>query len=63
MVEVSLSFLKALKLVGKISQFFIDEFSHDSVPQMKSGLCRLFSTSMSAFLPNALAVDEDASQV
>ena len=38
MVEVSLSFLKTLKLVGKISPFFIDEFSHDSVPQMKSGL-------------------------
>ena len=48
MVEISLSFLKMLKLVGKISPFFIDEFSHDSVPQMKSGLCRLFSTSMSA---------------
>ena len=48
MAEVSLSFLKTLKLVGKISPFFIDEFSHDSVPQMKSGLYRLFSTSMSA---------------
>ena len=48
MVDVSLSFLKTLKLVGKISSFFIDEFSQDSVPQMKSGLCRLFSTSMSA---------------
>ena len=48
MVEVSLSFLKTLKLVGKMSPFFIDEFSQDSVPQMKSGLCRLFSTSMSA---------------
>ena len=48
MVEVSLSFLKTLRLVGKISPFFIDEFSHDSVPQMKSGLYRLFtSTSMS----------------
>ena len=48
MVEVSLSFLKTLKLVGKMSPFFIDEFSQYSVPQMKSGLCRLFSTSMSA---------------
>ena len=50
MVEVSLSFLNTVKLVGKISPFFIDGFSHDSVPQMKSGLCRQFSTYMSAAL-------------
>ena len=48
MLDVSLSFLKTLKLVGEISPFFIDEFSQDSVPQMKAGLCRLFSASMSA---------------
>ena len=48
MVEVSLSFLNTVKLVGTISPFFIDGFSHDSVPQIKSGLCILFSTSMSA---------------
>ena len=65
MVEVSLSFLNTVKLVGKISPFFIDGFSHDSVPQIKSGLCRLFSKYfyVCSFLPNALTVDKDASQV
>ena len=50
MVEVSVSFLKTLKLVGKISPLFIDEFSYDSVPQIKSALCRLFGTSLLCLL-------------
>ena len=50
MVEVSVSFLKTLKLVGKMSPLFIDEFSYDSVPQIKSALCRLFGTSLLCLL-------------
>ena len=47
---VSLSFLKTLKCSGKISPFLTEGCNHDSVALIMSGLCRLFSTSMSAAL-------------
>ena len=50
MVLVSLSFLKTLKCSGKISPFLTEGSNHDSVALIMSGLCRLFSTSMSAAL-------------
>ena len=49
-VLVSLSFLKTLKCSGKMSQFLTEGSNHDSVALIVSGLCRLFSTSMSAAL-------------
>ena len=33
---------------GTLSPLFIERFNHDSVPQIISGLCRLFRISMSA---------------
>ena len=45
---VSLSFLKTLKWSGKFSPFLTEGSNHDSVALIMSGLCRLFSTSMSA---------------
>ena len=49
-VLVSLSFLKTLKCSGKISPFLTEGSNHDSVALIMSGLCRLFSTSMSCYL-------------
>ena len=50
-VLVSLSFLKkTLKCSGKMSPFLTEGSNHDSVALIMSGLCRLFSTSMSAAL-------------
>ena len=49
-VLVSLCFLKILKCSGEISPFLTEGFNHDSVALILSGLCRLFSTSMSAAL-------------
>ena len=44
------SFLKTLKCSGKMSPFLTEGSNHDSVALIMSGLCRLFSTSMSAAL-------------
>ena len=49
-VLVSLSFLKTLKCSGKISPFLSEGSNHDSVAQIMSALCRLFSTLMSPAL-------------
>ena len=49
-VHVSLTFLKTLKCSGKMSPFLTEGSNHDSVALIISGLCRLFSTSMSAAL-------------
>ena len=47
---VSLSFLKTLKCSGNISPFLTEGSNHVSVALIMFGLCRLFSTSMSAAL-------------
>ena len=39
-----------IKCSGKISPFLTEGSNHDSVALIMSGLCRLFSTSMSAAL-------------
>ena len=43
-------FSKTLKCSGEISPFLTEGSNHDSVALIMSGLCRLFSTSMSAAL-------------
>ena len=49
-VLVSLSFLKTLKCSEEMYTFLTEGSNHDSVAQIMYGLCRLFSTSMSAAL-------------
>ena len=47
-VLVSLSFLKTFKVCWENVSFLTQGTNHDSVVLIMSGLCRLFSTSMSA---------------